>query len=323
MFIRRLADRFSNIVRRMAKHAGRFSIFLLICAATGAYLAYAASNIDTLNANEKWGWNNIIGWIDMKTGTGVTVGSTVSGYASSSIGPIMFDCATMPTSPSCTDPDFTDPDFKVLKNSDGLLSGWAWNDAVGWISMSGTTAAPSPLPYQVKLENHQSTSTGALDGSYFRGFAWNDVAGWISFNCLDGDLGNSSCTGNAYKTQTGVTSTAPAAEFISNIFDLGTATAALNTITWKGSQPAGTSVDFWIATAAATSTLTGNMTTVFQNSLLLSVPASPGSPVKLSPTSTQAGVEVENRRYFRYKVRMTAVGTTGPRIDDIIVSWSP
>ena len=287
-----------------------------ICAASGAYLAFATTNIDTFNANEKWGWNDVFGWIDMKAPNALTVGSTVTGHASSSIGNVLFDCATMPTSPDCTSPK---PDFKVLKDADGLMSGWAWNDAVGWISMSGTTSLPVSLPYQVYLEPQYSTTTGAVIGSHFRGFAWNDVAGWITFNCLDGN-GGSFCGANTSTVQTGVISASPSAAFISNIFDLGTATGILNTITWKGSQPAGTSVQFQIATATSSAALTGDMTAVFASSLAVSAPASPGSPVRLSLATS--GVPVENRRYFRYKVTMSAVGT-GPRIDDIIVSWSP
>ncbi len=282
----------------------------IICGASGAYLAYAATNIDSLGASEKWGWNDLMGWINMKDANTVMVGSTVEGYATSSVGNILFDCATMPTSPGCADPNFS-----VVKDADGRLSGWAWNDTVGWISMSGTTA--DSQPYQVFLEQVPNQSY-----SYFRGFAWNDSAGWISFNCLDG-RGGSSCAGNPFKTQTSVTTASPNASFISNIFDIGTATGVLNTITWKGSQPAGTSVQFQIATASTSAALTGNMATVFANSLFMSAPASPGSPVRLSPTTTITGVEVENRRYFRYKVTMSASGGIGPRIDDIIVSWSP
>jgi len=49
------------------------------------------------------------------------------------------------------------------------LSGWAWSDNIGWISMSG------PL-YGVAV----NSGTGA-----FSGYAWSDNIGWISFNAAD------------------------------------------------------------------------------------------------------------------------------------------
>src|SRR3989344_7736248 len=106
-----------------------FCIFLI-----GAGITYAATNINTRGTqNEKWGWNDVFGWIDMASTTAVYVASsTLQGYASSSIGDIMFDCATTRLGDTCATANFK------TTNTDGLLSGWAWNDLIGWISMSGT-----------------------------------------------------------------------------------------------------------------------------------------------------------------------------------------
>ncbi len=274
--------------------------------------AYAATNINTQGKqNEKWGWNDVFGWIDMASTTSVFVGtSTVAGYASSSIGDIMFDCATTRLGNTCATVN-----FKTANDGTGLLSGWAWNDLIGWISMSGTTASPSPVPYQV----HIDPAGNGID-SYFNGWAWSDVVGWITFNC--NDYGASFCTSTStYKTQTGAGAANVSAEFTSNIFDIGTTTGLFNTLTWKGTQPAGTSVKFQIATANATSTLTGAASTVFAASTWFDVSPSPASPVKLTPTLT--GVEVENRRYIRYRAALSTEGASGLQIDDIIINWSP
>jgi hypothetical protein len=296
----------------------KFSILLGIWSLIiGISVAYAATNINTQNRqNEKWGWNDVFGWIDMASTTSVTVSDAgITGFATSSIGAIVFDCATPPSGPSWC----PTANFKTI-NSGGLLSGFAWNDLIGWISMSGTTASPSPVPYQVQV-------IPALDGinSYFHGWAWNDVVGWITFNCED--YGVSFCTTSNYKTQTGAGATNVSAEFTSNIFDIGTTTGLFNTLTWKGAQPAGTSVKFQIATATATSTLTGEASTVFANSIWFDVNPSSASPVKLSKNAATGyvatGAEVENRRYIRYRAALSTTGISGLQIDDIIINWSP
>lgn len=280
--------------------------FVIGCCVASAYLAFAATNIDTLSAGEKWGWNDIVGWIDMKSTDTVMIGSTVQGFASSTLGDISFDCATMRVGASCTDPN-----FKVSKAVNGVLSGFAWNDTVGWISMSGTTT--DAQVYETKVMPY-----GDGIRSYLRGFGWNDAVGWINFDCLD----SASCASNPYKTQTSADAAlaSPSAEFVSKLFDMGTATGVLNTIAWKGAQPSGAAVQFKIATGTATSTLTGDMGTVFAASSWIPVSAYPASPTKL--TEALAGVPVEGRRYFRYRVRLSGVGNS-PRIDDILVGWSP
>ncbi len=283
-----------------------FCIFLI-----GVGITYAAvtPNIDTQNAGERWGWNDVFGWIDMKANNKVAVGTlTVEGYASSSIGDIMFDCATTRLGDTCLTNNFK------TTNTNGLLSGLAWNDLIGWISMSGTTGSPSNTPYGVYI-----TAAGDNKNSYFHGWAWSDVVGWITFNCED--YGVSFCATSNYKTQTGAGASETGAEFTSNILDIGTTTGLFNTLTWKGAQPAGTSVKFQIATAIATSTLTGATSTVFAASTWFDVSPASASPVKLTPLLT--GVEVENRRYIRYRAALSTDGASNLQIDDIIINWSP
>ncbi len=276
----------------------------------GISVAYAATNIDTEGAGEKWGWNDVFGWVDMFGTNTVTVSNTgVSGYASSPIGDIMFDCATTRAGNTCATAN-----FKTANDGTGLLSGWAWNDSIGWISMFGMTASPNPQTYQVHID-----PAGDNINSYFHGWAWNDVVGWLTFNC--NDYGASFCTASNYKTQTSAGAAPTNAEFTSNILDIGTASGLFNTLTWKGAQPAGTSVKFQIATATSTAPLTGDMATVFVESSWFDVPPAPASPIKLTPAIT--GVAVAGRQYIRYRAALATPDVVGLQIDDIIINWSP
>lgn len=282
----------------------------------GISFAYAATNIDTQGAGEKWGWNDVFGWVDMAQTDTVTVGPAgVSGYASSSIGAIVFDCATPPSGPSWCGT----ANFRTANDGTGLLSGFAWNDLIGWISMAGTTG--DGQPYQVHVD-----PAGDNVNSYFHGWAWNDAVGWLTFNC--NDYGGAFCTATStYKTQTGAGAAPTEAEFTSSIFDIGTATGLWNTLAWKGAQPAGTSVKFQIATATSSAALAGDAAAVFAGSAWFDVSPAPASPVKLANNAAAGyvatGVEVENRRYLRYRAALSTPGTDGLRIDDIILNWSP
>ncbi len=275
----------------------------------GISFAYAATNIDTQGAGEKWGWSDVFGWADMAGTNTVNVGaSAVSGYASSSIGDIMFDCATTRLGNTCATAN-----FKTANDGTGLLSGFAWNDIIGWISMSGVTG--DGQAYQVHVD-----PSGDNVNSYFHGWAWNDAVGWLTFNC--NDYGAAFCSATStYKTQTSSGAAPTDAEFTSSVFDIGTATGLFNTMAWKGAQPAGTSVKFQIATATSSAALAGSAATVFGGSNWFDANPSPASPVKLTPTLT--GVAVENRQYLRYRAALSTPGTNGLQIDDIVINWSP
>lgn len=306
-------------------------------------VAYAASNIDTASRGEKWGWNDVFGWIDMKKSNldsdpnNVFVESKkIIGRAISSIGDIMFDCATTVSGDTCATVN-----FQTNIDGAGNLSGWAWNDAIGWISMCGTTTenstwnaaelswvCPTNPLYQVYIE--YAVKDAGVDG-YFHGWAWNDVVGWINFNCddfekLPDDSGVGVCATTAtetalfgYRTQTNAQAPIASAVLISSIFDIGTNQGIFNSIMWKGKQPSGTQVQFEVATAVRAEDLAD-----FANlKYTLPIDARQGFAVLL--TRNSAGFEVENRRYIRYRVSLIrpAGGKEGPQIDDIIINWSP
>ncbi|MFA5099043.1 MAG: hypothetical protein WC461_02395 [Candidatus Paceibacterota bacterium] len=191
--------------------------------------ANAATNILS-NSSEHYAWNDIIGWINFYSTDNVNVASAqLSGYASSSVGYIALDCATSPNGDICSTSN-----FKVLNNGNGNLSGWAYNDIIGWISFDSVSASSSYF-YQTVI----NPSTGE-----FSGWAYNDIIGWISFNCSN----ESSCGTSDYKVKTSWTATQLEANLISSIFDTGaTSGVALNTIMWQGNQPSGTNVKFQIS----------------------------------------------------------------------------
>lgn len=263
------------------------------------HTANAATNISSTTA-EHFAWNDNIGWIDFYSTNNVNVtASQLNSYASSSVGSVALDCATSPNGNICGTSN-----FKVANDGSGNLSGWAYNDAIGWISFDSATASSSYF-YQVTV----SPSTGD-----FSGWAWNDVAGWISFNCLN----DSSCGTSDYKVKTSWTASQLEASLTSSIFDTNaTSGVALNTIMWQGSQPSGTNVKFQIASSNSTSTWNyigpdGSATTYY-------TPVGPGYPAQINLQHHN------NKRYFQYKMFLysNTAQTATPRVDDVIINYSP
>lgn len=259
----------------------------------------ATANID---ATDRWAWNDMVGWIDF----GYTAGNVgvnnnaLFGYASSSIGFIAFDCATTPNGDICGG---TAGNWKV-SNVGGALQGWAYSDAIGWISFDSVTAGSS-ISYGVTIDG----ATGE-----FRGWAWNDIVGWISMNCLD----QGTCGTVDYKVKTGWTLTSASGLLTSSIFDLGNS-VAVNTIMWKGNANGGT-VRFQVAAS--------------DNSSGPWADADYKGPDGTSGTSYSAsGADVSTVlaprdfsgvRYVRYKVFIdsNAARTDGPEVQDIVLTYS-
>ena len=267
-----------------------------------AGVALAVANIST-SASERYAWNDAIGWIDFGNDQVEVTSTELTGYASSNVGYIALDCATTPAppTPSCTGGA---GDWGVVNDGSGNLSGWGWNDNIGWISFSG--ASPS---YGVTF----NTSSGV-----FSGWAWNDVVGWISFNCNNSGIG-STCSVSDYKVVTTLSPPAPPspAELTSSIFDTqATGGAAINTIMWQGDLPSGTEVSFQIASSNSSSgpwDYLGSDGT----SMTFYEPTGPNIQAKIRRA------DHNNKRYVRYKVFLTAYGGQSPTVDDVIINYSP
>src|SRR3990167_9845305 len=174
----------------MKNYSSKFKIFtfcFVILIFTFLFLNFisAATNIDS---TYRYAWNDTVGWIDFgySIGNVYVYSDRLEGYASSSVGFIALNCDSTPNGNICGTSD-----FKVSNDGNGYLTGWAYNDAIGWISFDSATAGSS-YTYQVTI----NSSSGD-----FSGWAWNDVAGWISFNCNQSETGNT-CGVSDYKVKT-------------------------------------------------------------------------------------------------------------------------
>ncbi len=293
------------------------------------------NNIATANI-DRHAWNDVVGWIDFgsdataSTGEVEVTDAQLKGYANIlQAGFLALDCATSPNGDICATSN-----FKVSNDGDGKLSGWGWNDNLGWISFDSVTAGAS-VSYQVTIDG----STGD-----FSGWAWNDVVGWISFNCVNTGIGNQ-CSTSDYTVNTswrsgpdlppptgGPTGIGPGGsggggggggtEFdedtylTSSVYDTRVQNgAALNTIMWLGSQPAGTSVGIQVAASNSSSGPwkflgpDGKESSAYE--------ANQGVQFRLNPK------DHNNQRYFRYKVYLKWTSSDTPEVKDVIINYSP
>ncbi len=266
---------------------------------------------------KRYAWNDAIGWIDFgligaanpcgASGAVIVSDATVVGCANSNVGTIVLDCAHSPTAGlDCASPTYAN--WKV-SNINGNLSGFAWNDAIGWISFDYSQGG---VTYRVRIK----------DGN-FEGYAWNNAIGWISFNCnLMNPSGATSplnplpptCATSNYFVRTNWNAPSnSSAELVSSVFDTGISSGAiLNSIMWLGPTVDNTSVQLWLASAYDPSN--------FGHPWDYKGPygVNSGSPAPLVVS------EHYNKRYFRYKVNMIVVsGDASPKIQDVIINWTP
>ncbi len=123
----------------------------------------------TIDSTYYYAWSERAGWINFLPSAGnITVSnSTITGYAwVPNYGWIILDPSTS----------------GVTNNGEGVLSGYAWGEQLGFINFSGVTIDQ--------------------DG-YFHGFASSTATGRISFNCVD----TNSCSSSDFKVRTNWRST--------------------------------------------------------------------------------------------------------------------
>src|SRR3989344_6082549 len=216
--------KFSKNWKRKIFRAGvivaTFSLFIFTF-----YFVSAATNISSDSA-EHWAWSDIISWINFYETDTVTVTSQrVTGYASSSLGDISLDCATTRSGNICGTSD-----YYVVNDGNGNLSGWGWNDAIGWISFycGNIVGACSSSNYRVLID--------PTNGD-FSGYAWNEVIGWISFNCTNHDENPSpppTCITSTYKVKTNWFATSTTGYVFSSVFNTGVSGGAqINSVLWQ------------------------------------------------------------------------------------------
>jgi len=270
--------------------------------------ARAATNVTSTPAFH-WSWNDVISWTDWYNTNSIVVSAhKLTGYASSSVGFIVLDCAT---SASLGGSGCGGGNWGVSNDGGGGLSGWGWNDVIGWIGFCGTSGSGTPdcpnvaYPYQVQI----NPNTGD-----FSNWAWNDLVGWISLNCS-----NHGC-GVTYKVNTDWRATSASGTLDSSTFDTGVASGTqINSIIWQGYLPPPA----------------GEAKVLFQ----LAVSNSPAGPWNfMGPDGTEntfysdspnTSIPLDynlfnNKRYFRYRVTFLSnvAQSASPRVDEIIVHVS-
>ena len=269
------------------------------------FFAFAATNISS-TAHEHWARSNVIGWINFFSTNNVSVGSLrIRGFANSDIGSIALDCATSPNGNICAQSN-----FYVRNDGVGGLSGFAWNDIIGWISFNCADLG-------ICVQSNYRVAIGA--NGVFSGWAWNDAVGWISFNCNQPEIGNTCATVNYY-VKTIWRAGPVAGHLVSSVIDTKIRKGVgFNSIMWRGDMPSGTNVRFQFASS---------------NSLPLPTPIGPGGTSLKTDTYNPVGpgrpIKINrlfhnNHRYFRYKVILESdsLQRFSPRVDQVIVNWSP
>jgi hypothetical protein len=278
---------------------------LLIFATLAAILAgvfpvLAATNISS-TAAEHHAWNDFLGWVNFYSTNSVNLTATrLQGYASTIAGDFSLDCATTSIGNICGTSN-----YYVSNNGVGTLAGYGWIDTYGWVSFNcSNTGGCGTSNYAVSV----NPNTGV-----FSGYAWNDLAGWFSFNCADLAL----CGISDYKVVSTWRATSTSGTLDSAIIDTGVGGAQVNGVTWMGNLPADTDVRIQIATSES-STGPWNFYGPDGTSSSFYAP-DPNVGAALYPWVHPPG------RYFRYRVTLVSdiSQTLTPRVDDVIVRWSP
>ncbi len=299
-------------------------------------VASATTNINSASSSQV-AWNEIIGWLNFyENDTVVVTGERVQGYATSSVGNISLDCSSSPSGDICGSSNYYVCNGTYVSSTEtcnpdylGNLSGYAWNDTIGWISFSCYNHGNC-------LDSNYSVTINTDTGD-FSGYAWNDVAGWISFNCVNhGGCATSNYLVNTDWRQQPIIGYLESATIDTQV--VGGAT--LNSITWEGepqvnSEGGNTYVGFQIAVSDSSSGPWtyygpgGSDTDYYDTPCSQSFVggtgyvgdgngAPPSTPICVNPS------QVLNNRYLRYKFQLKSnlLQTDTPRIDKIILNWS-
>lgn len=116
-------------------------------------------------------------------------------------------------------------------------------------------------------------------------------------------------------------------ELTSSVFDSG-ATSTIFTIMWQGTQPSGTTVKFQLASSNCLNGASNapTCTTGIGNWSYLGPDGSASTYYNPGAPDTQVRVRQSdhNKRYFRYKIILISdtLGTVGPTVNNIILSWA-
>ncbi len=144
-----------------------------------------------MNQNYHYAYNDQVGWLDFAYSGGNIFVPTSEGELSGAIKILSEDSWIYL---NCLNLDVcSTSNFKVQKDINGDLSGWAWSENYGWISFNCLTDGTcGSAQYKVYID-----SEGVCHG-----WAWSENIGWISFNCENGGVnGENICSTSDYKVQ--------------------------------------------------------------------------------------------------------------------------
>ena len=306
------------------------------------------TNIASTSPNY-WAWNDMIGWIDFyrnnpNTGPVIVQSRQLQGYASSSVGDISLNCNRGGNSSGMSYcPTDGTAGYKVKNDGDGNLSGWAWNDLIGWISFCGGTATsrcPGNVYYHPYLYNPYFPPGTELPPSDFldRAYAWNDIVGWISFNNYDSSLGRGSNPQELpeeyekdYKVRTSWFATSTYGDLYSSVFDTGVVGGAkfnsVNVIAEGGGSPLDPATPGIFFQLAISTSSAGPWNFVGQGGATSSFYRAVNDPSRIGGSNYFVGFDnnYNNARYFRYRIRLKSnkPQTASPVVSDVVVNWSP
>lgn len=314
---------------------GAFLVGALLFLAANHLVTLAATNISATTA-EHFAWDDVVGWWNFYSTDNIEVQNTrVIGYASSSFGYISLDCTTSPNGNicgtsnygTCNGPGPHGVDGTCVNgNASGILSGWAWSDEIGWISLNCDATSHGGQNYCNSGATEYKVEVDPLTG-IFTGWAWNDVVGWISFNSSNHPGVGSS----TYAVITSWRATSSVGYLESSIFDTERiAGGLLNSILWQGTSPGSEScVSFQIAVSQSSGGPwnykgpSGTAVDWYGASCASAPNGSTGCASPNVPTCVDKS-QFTNYRYLRYKVKLQSTLTqVSPEISDIILNWSP
>jgi hypothetical protein len=303
---------------------------IILVALTAAFVrtgSVRAGHVTNIDPTDHWAWDDVNGWWDFyTTDTVVVTNKKLAGYASSNIGEMALDCSTTSLGNICATSNFgicNGPgphSGGTCPNGDanGVLTGYAWNDVIGWISFNCDQSTHPPGANDCASSSYNVSIDGNGD---FQGFAWNDVVGWINFNS------------GTYKVKTAWTSGAAEAFLESSVIDTENPNGViLQSIIWQGSYPAGTTVKFQVAGSTSefgpwTFVGPAGSTTDYYGSKCPQVGTGnigPNQPICINEDLFSTTGMFPASRYLRYKMRLqsNAAQDQTPRVDDVILNWA-
>ena len=307
-----------------------------------AALSANYTNIASTSPNY-WAWNDMIGWIDFyrndpSTGPVIVQSRQLQGYASSSVGDISLNCNSGGNSSGVNYcPTDGTAGYKVKNNGEGDLSGWAWNDLIGWISFCGTDVllnATSGCPYtgvtyRVLVYNRFGAEAPPSD---FSGWAWNDIVGWISFDCLTALNCDSEFYETGYKVRTSWFATSTYGDVYSSVFDTGVVGGAkFNSVnfiaTGVGTTSTAPGILFQLAISTSSAGPWNFVGSGGSTSTFYTAAYDQSSPLRIRGSNYFVSFDnnYNNARYFRYRIRLKSnkPQTASPVVYDVVVNWSP